>query len=165
MIKFWLIAVVIVIADQLSKLWAVKSLLRGPIELAPFLNFYLVFNSGAAFGFLDGAGDWARLLFVGIAILVSFVIIMMAKRLGANDVQVLIGLMLILGGAIGNLIDRVRQGYVVDFIDFHYQDWHWPAFNVADSAISIGAVLLVLDALGIGFSKRFRKPQSDDQDF
>ncbi len=165
MFKFWLIAVVIVIADQLSKLAAVKHLLRGPIELTPFLNLYLVFNSGAAFGFLSGAGDWARLLFVGIAILVSFVIIMMVKRLGANDVQVLTGLMLILGGAIGNLIDRVRQGYVVDFIDFHYQDWHWPAFNIADSAITIGAVLLVLDALGIGFSKRFRKPQSDDYDF
>ncbi|MDX1489611.1 MAG: signal peptidase II [Acidiferrobacterales bacterium] len=164
MLKFWLIAVVVVIADQFSKLAAVKYLLRGSIELTPFLNLHLVFNSGAAFGFLGGASGWQNLLFVGIAILVSFVIIMMAKRLGANDAQVLTGLMLILGGAIGNLIDRIRQGYVVDFIDFHYQDWHWPAFNLADSAITIGAVLLVLDALGIGFSKRFRKPQSDDYD-
>ena len=165
MFKYWLIAVVVVIVDQLSKLWAVKNLLRGSIELTPFLNLYLVFNSGAAFGFLGGASGWQNLLFVGIAILVSFVIIMMAKRLGANDLQVLTGLMLILGGAIGNLIDRIRQGYVVDFVDFHYQDWHWPAFNVADSAITVGAVLLVLDALGIGFRKRFRKPQSDDYDF
>jgi signal peptidase II len=165
MFKFWLIAVVVVIVDQLSKLWAVKNLLRGSIELTSFLNLYLVFNSGAAFGFLGGASGWQNLLFVGIAILVSFVIIMMAKRLGANDLQVLTGLMLILGGAIGNLIDRIRQGYVVDFVDFHYQDWHWPAFNVADSAITVGAVLLVLDALGIGFRKRFRKPQSDDYDF
>jgi signal peptidase II len=149
MFKFWLIAVVVVIVDQLSKLWAVKNLLRGSIELTSFLNLYLVFNSGAAFGFLGGASGWQNLLFVGIAILVSF----------ANDLQVLTGLMLILGGAIGNLIDRIRQGYVVDFVDFHYQDWHWPAFNVADSAITVGAVLLVLDA------KRFRKPQSDDYDF
>lgn len=166
MLKFYSIAVVVVIADQLSKLAAVKYLSRGTIELAPFLNLYLVFNSGAAFGFLSDAGDWARLLFVGIAILVSFVIIMMAKRLGANDVQVLTGLMLILGGAIGNVIDRCRtsaagvcQGYVIDFIDFHYQNWHWPAFNVADSSITIGAVLLVLDAIGLGFSKRYQQPR------
>jgi signal peptidase II len=78
----------------------------------------------------------------------------MAFRLGANDVQVMVALMLILGGAVGNLIDRVRLDYVIDFIDLHYQIWHWPAFNIADSAISVGAVLLVLDVFGLGFPKR-----------
>lgn len=159
MFKFWLIALIVAIADQLSKLAAVKYLLRGPIELAPFLNLSLVFNSGAAFGFLSGASGWQNLLFVGIAIIVSFFIIVMVKHVGVNDTQVLTGLMLILGGAAGNLIDRLRQGYVVDFIDFHYQNWHWPAFNIADSSITIGAVLLVLDAIGLGFSKRYQQPR------
>jgi signal peptidase II len=159
MFKFWLIAVIVTIVDQLSKLAALKYLLRGSIELAPFLNLALVFNSGAAFGFLSGASGWQNMLFVGIAIVVSFFIIFMVKRLGVNDTQVLIGLMMILGGAAGNLIDRLRQGYVIDFIDFHYQNWHWPAFNIADSSITIGAVLLVLDAIGLGFGKRYQQPR------
>jgi signal peptidase II len=157
MLKFWLIAVIVAILDQLSKLAAVKYLLRGSVELAPFLNLALVYNTGAAFGFLSGASGWQNLLFVGIAIVVSLFIIAMVKHVGVNDTQVLAGLMLILGGAAGNLIDRLRQGYVVDFIDLHYQNWHWPAFNVADSSITIGAVLLVLDAIGLGFSKRYGK--------
>jgi signal peptidase II len=78
----------------------------------------------------------------------------MARRLGASDTQVMIGLMLVLGGAIGNVIDRVRFGYVIDFIDVYYRSWHWPTFNVADSAITMGAVLLVLDALGIAYGRR-----------
>jgi signal peptidase II len=154
MLKFWLIAVVIVILDQLTKLAAIKYLLRGSIEVLPFLNLSLVFNSGAAFGFLSDAAGWQNLLFVIIAIIVSFFIIAMVRRLGANEVQVLTGLMLVLGGAIGNLIDRVHLGYVVDFIDFHVQSWHWPAFNVADAAITLGAVLLILDAIGLGLRKR-----------
>lgn len=155
MFKFYLIAILVIVADQASKWAAVKYLIRHPVEVAPFLNLWLVLNKGAAFGFLSGASGWQNLLFVIIAIVVSFVIIAMVRRLGAHDVQVLTGLMLVLGGAIGNLVDRVRQGYVVDFIDLHYQDWHWPAFNVADSAITIGAVLLVLDAIGLGFRKRY----------
>ncbi len=156
MYKFYWIAILVIVLDQISKLAAVKYLIRHPIEVTPFLNFSLVFNTGAAFGFLSDASGWQNLLFVIIAIIVSFVIIAMVRRLGANDAQVLVGLMLILGGAIGNLIDRVRLGYVIDFIDVYYQSWHWPAFNIADSAITIGAVLLVLDAIGLGFSKRYR---------
>ena len=159
MLKFWLIAVIVAIADQLSKLAAVKYLVRSSVELTSFLNLSLVFNTGAAFGFLSGASGWQNLLFVGIAIVVSLFIIAMVKHVGVNDTQVLTGLMLILGGAAGNLIDRLRQGYVVDFIDFHYQNWHWPAFNVADSSITIGAILLVLDAIGLGFSKRYQQPR------
>lgn len=156
MLRFYWIALLVIVLDQASKLAAARYLLRHPIEVTPFLNLLLVFNSGAAFGFLSGASGWQNLLFVIIAIVVSFVIIAMVRRLGASDVQVLLGLMLILGGAVGNLIDRLHLGYVIDFIDVHYHSWHWPAFNVADSAITIGAVLLVLDAIGLGFRKHYR---------
>ncbi|MFQ5995799.1 MAG: signal peptidase II [Acidiferrobacterales bacterium] len=155
MLKFYSIAISVIVLDQATKFAAAKYLVRGPIELGPFLNLTLVFNTGAAFGFLSDASGWQNFVFAIIAMIVSFVIIAMVRRLSANDVQVLVGLMLVLGGAIGNLIDRLRNGYVVDFIDVYYQDWHWPAFNVADSAISIGVVLLVLDAIGLGFRKRY----------
>ncbi len=154
MFRYWLLAAAVVVLDQLSKLWAVRQLLRGSVELTSFLNLSLVFNSGAAFGLLSEASGWQNLLFVIVAIVVSFIIIAMVRRLGANDIQVLVGLMLILGGAVGNLIDRLHLGYVIDFIDFHYESWHWPAFNLADSAITVGAMLLVLDAVGLGFRKR-----------
>jgi signal peptidase II len=85
---------------------------------------------------------------------VSVIILFMIRRLGTNDTQVAVALMLVLGGAVGNVIDRVRFGYVVDFIDVYYRAWHWPTFNIADSAITIGAVLLVLDALGITWRRR-----------
>ncbi len=155
MAKFWLIAIVVIVLDQVSKLAAVKYLIRHPIELTSFLNLSLVFNQGAAFGLLSNASGWQNMLFVIIAIVVSLFIVTMVRRLGANDVQVLVGLMLILGGAVGNVIDRLRYGYVVDFIDVHYDHWHWPAFNMADSAITMGAILLVLDAIGLGWRKRF----------
>jgi signal peptidase II len=82
-------------------------------------------------------------------VLVSIVILVMVRRLGPTDIPIVIALMLVLGGALGNVVDRLRLGYVVDFIDVYYRAWHWPAFNIADSAITIGAVLLVLDALGL----------------
>ena len=154
MIKYYLIAAVIIITDQLSKWAAVKYLITGPIVVAPFFNLSLVFNSGGAFGFLSGASGWQNLFFVVVAIIVCFWIIAMVRRLNTSDTQTLLGLLLVFGGAIGNVIDRLRQGYVVDFIDLHYENWHWPAFNVADSAITIGAVLLVLDAFGIVYGKR-----------
>lgn len=149
----WIPAVVTVV-DQITKLLALAYLKAGDITVTPFFNLALAFNTGAAFSFLANAGGWQNLFFVGVAIVVSIVILMMARRLGASDGQVMVGLMLVLGGAIGNVIDRVRLGYVVDFIDLHYRGWHWPTFNVADSAITVGAVLLVLDALGIAFGRR-----------
>ena len=153
--RFLWIAVIVVALDQASKWWAVKTLkFTQSIEIWAFIKFSLVYNSGAAFGFLSNAPGWQNLLFVGIAIVASFVILAMVKRLGANDVQVAVGLMLILGGAIGNLIDRLTLGYVVDFIDLTY----WPVFNIADSAITVGAVLLILDAMGLGVLKKFGNP-------
>ena len=154
MFRFLWITLAIVIADQVTKYFALKHLLRSEIAIAPFLNFALAFNTGAAFSFLSDAGGWQNLFFVGVAAVVSVVILFMIRRLGANDLQVAVALMLVLGGAVGNVIDRVRYGYVVDFIDVYYQSWHWPTFNIADSAITIGAILLIMDALGITIRRR-----------
>lgn len=148
------ISAVVVIADQLTKLLALEHLRRQEIELLPFFNLSLAFNTGAAFSFLADAGGWQNFFFVIVAFVVSVIILFMVRRLGANDLQVAVGLMLVLGGAIGNVIDRVRLGYVVDFLDFYYRAWHFPTFNVADSAITVGAVLLILDSLGITFRRR-----------
>jgi len=155
MFRFLWIAVVVIALDQASK-WLVMSSLAGKpgIALTPFLNFVVVYNAGAAFGFLNTASGWQNLFFVGVAIVACFVILFMARRLGTDDKTVMIGLMLVFGGAVGNLIDRLRFTYVIDFIDFYVGSWHFWTFNVADSAITIGAVLLVLDALGLGRSKR-----------
>ena len=150
MLRYLWIAGLVLVLDQASKLIALQSLPpHGGIELLPFLNLTLVYNTGAAFGFLSNAGGWQHLLFTGVAAVVSIAILVMVRRLGPKDIQVVIALMLVLGGALGNVADRLRLGHVVDFIDVYYRAWHWPAFNVADSAITIGAVLLVLDALGV----------------
>lgn len=149
MFRFLWIVAVVGIADQVTKYFALLYLKSTDIPLTPFFKLSLAFNTGAAFSFLSEAGGWQNLFFVGIAFVVSVIILFMIRRLGTNDTQVAVALMLVLGGAVGNVIDRVRFGYVVDFIDVYYRAWHWPTFNIADSAISIGAVLLVLDALGL----------------
>jgi len=154
MFKYFWIALVVVALDQASKFAAMHYLVRGQIEVWPFFNLALAFNTGAAFSFLSDAGGWQNLFFAGVAAVVSVVIVVMIRRLGANDKQVAVALWLILGGALGNLIDRLYRGYVIDFLDVYYQAWHWPTFNIADSAIFIGAVLLILDSLGLGFRKR-----------
>ncbi len=154
MFKYSWIALVTFLLDQASKFAAMHYLARGPIEVLPVFNLALAFNTGAAFSFLSNAGGWQNLFFAGIAAVVSVGILVVIRRLGANDKQVAVALWLILGGALGNLIDRLYHGYVIDFIDIHYRAWHWPTFNIADSAITIGAVLLILDSLGLGFRKR-----------
>ena len=158
MFKYLWIAALVFVLDQVTKFAAAKYLIRhAEVKVAPFLNLTLVFNSGAAFGFLNDASGWQNMLFVIIALIAVVVILFMVRRLGVNDTQVAVGLMLILGGAAGNLLDRLMNGYVIDFIDIYYGSWHWPTFNLADSAITVGAVLLVLDALGVGFRKRLQK--------
>ncbi|RJQ48891.1 MAG: lipoprotein signal peptidase [Gammaproteobacteria bacterium] len=144
----WLSALVIVL-DQFSKYLISGSMqLWQSIEIAPFFNLTLLHNTGAAFSFLSGAGGWQRWFFTVIALAVSAVIILWLKRLPAADKWQAAALSLILGGALGNVIDRVRFGYVVDFLDFHYRQWHWPAFNVADSAITAGVAVLAVVILG-----------------
>ena len=144
----WITALVLA-ADQITKWLAVRQLLDQPaVELLPFLDLVLVYNTGAAFGFLNDAGGWQNAFFVAVAVVVCAVIAVMLRRLGGRDPQARLALWLILSGAIGNVIDRVRQGYVVDFVHVHYRAFDFPAFNVADSAITIGAALLILDSLG-----------------
>ncbi|HSW53426.1 MAG TPA: signal peptidase II [Sulfuricaulis sp.] len=152
--RLW-IAAAIVVFDQLTKFAATDYLSQhGEIHLAPFLNLVLVHNTGAAFGFLSGAGGWQNVFFIIVALAASAFILWMYWRLSAQDRLLAVALMLVLGGAVGNLIDRLAHGYVIDFIDIYYGTWHWPAFNVADSAITIGAVLLVIDALNPGSRHR-----------
>ena len=148
----WLfLSAIVVLADQITKIFAVKYLLgRPPVVIVPgFFDFSLVYNTGAAFGLLNEAEGWQNVFFIVIATLVSVFLVFSLYRLNRSDTQIAIAFALILGGAIGNVVDRVQQGYVVDFIHWFYQDWHWPTFNIADSAITIGAVLLVLDVLGL----------------
>jgi signal peptidase II len=112
------------------------------------LNWTLAFNTGAAFSFLQDAGGWQRWLFTFLAVAVSSVLVIWLSRLSRRDWRTALPLALVIGGALGNLIDRVRLGHVTDFIEVYYRHWSWPAFNVADSAISVGAVLLILFGLG-----------------
>jgi len=135
----------VIIADQVTKIAVVAGLGPGSsVELIPTLDLVLVYNTGAAFSFLSTAGGWQRWFFIGIAVVVCGFILHWMRELPRRARWYPLALALILGGAVGNVIDRVRIGAVVDFIDFHVGDWHWPAFNVADSAICVGAALLVL---------------------
>jgi signal peptidase II len=145
--RWLLLSGVVVVLDQASKYLAVAKLTGNPpVEVTSFFNLVLVYNRGAAFSFLAGAGGWQRELFTGIALVASAWIIWLLYR---HPQQTLfsLALALVLGGAIGNVIDRVMIGAVVDFLDFHAFGWHWPAFNVADSAITCGAALLIWDGL------------------
>ncbi len=147
---FWIwISVVVIILDQISKNWADSTLILGQsIEILPFFNFTLLYNTGVAFSFMADAGGWQRWLFSGFAAVISVVIIVWMARTPRSQTLVNVGLAMILGGAIGNnLIDRLLYGYVIDFIDLYYQSWHWPVFNIADSAITIGAAMLLIDAI------------------
>ena len=149
---FWL-SLAVVVGDQWSKsLIADLLFLCQPgncqsIVLLPVFNFTLLHNSGAAFSFLSDAGGWQRWFLVSVSSVVSVAIGVWLYRLRRSERMLSLALALILGGAIGNLIDRVLAGYVVDFIVVHYKNYYFPAFNVADAAISFGAVLLILDTL------------------
>jgi len=143
----WLSALVLVL-DQFSKWLAAGTLEFGvPVELVPMLALRLAHNFGAAFSFLGDAAGWQRWFFVVLAVVVCTVLLVWLGRLQRHETRIALPLSLIIGGAAGNVIDRVLYGYVIDFIDVYYGDWHWPTFNVADSAISVGAALLLFDAL------------------
>ncbi|WP_026377019.1 signal peptidase II [Aestuariibacter salexigens] len=144
--RFLWIAVLAFIADQWSKTAVVNSMeLYQSIQLTGFFNLTYVHNYGAAFSFLHQAGGWQRWLFTAIAIVVSGLILWWLKQTNRQQVLLPCAFSFILGGALGNVYDRVVHGYVIDFLDFYYQQWHWPAFNIADSAIFIGASLLIID--------------------
>jgi signal peptidase II len=145
----WLpLTLLVIVLDQAVKAFVVQHLYPyEPVHVLPVLNFTLMYNTGAAFSFLSDASGWQRWLFVALALGVGVAIILWLRKLKARTHALLAcSLALILGGAIGNVIDRLRIGHVVDFIHAHWNDNYFPAFNVADSAISIGAALLLLDA-------------------
>ena len=154
MLRYLWIAVMVIALDQASKVAALRFLTRhAEVELLPFLNLTLSFNTGAAFGFLNDASGWQNFFFVAVALIATAIIFFWLRRLQPTERLIAVALCLILGGAIGNLLDRLFYGYVVDFIDVVFGSWHFWTFNIADSAISIGAVLLVIDTLGIGKSR------------
>lgn len=148
MLKWLWLSVLVIILDQLTKTMASQLLqMHVPVPVMPSFNFTLMHNTGAAFSFLSDAGGWQRWFFTIVAIIVSVVLFFWIKKLQSNEKLQAIALAMILGGAIGNVIDRVILGYVVDFIQWYYDQWYWPAFNIADSAISIGVVLLIIDSI------------------
>lgn len=147
--KLWVslvIALVVLVMDVATKRWVEATLSFGEqIPLTGFFNLVLTYNAGAAFSFLSDAGGWQRWFFSGIAGGAAVLIVYLLRK-HASDKLFCIALSLILGGALGNLWDRITLGHVVDFLDFHAGGYHWPAFNVADSAIFLGAFLLILDS-------------------
>lgn len=150
-LKWLWISLLVVALDQVTKSIAVDNLiLFQPVPVFPGFNLTLMHNKGAAFSFLSDQSGWQRWFFTVIAIVVSVAIVIWMKRLPADHRLTAVSLALILGGAVGNVWDRILLGYVIDFIDVYYADYHWPAFNIADSAISVGACLLIIDSLRHG---------------
>ena len=147
MLKYLWLSLLVIVLDQLTKYMASSMLAYyKPLAVMPMFNLTLMHNTGAAFSFLSDAGGWQRWFFTVIAIGVSVFLVGWIKRLTPNQKLQAVALSLILGGAIGNVIDRLWLGYVVDFIQVYYDKWYWPAFNIADSAITIGAVLIIYDS-------------------
>jgi signal peptidase II len=147
MLPWLILAAIIIVADQFT-----KTLILGYYKLGDstpvtsFFNIVRAHNTGAAFSFLANAGGWQRWFFTGIGAVATIFILWMLRSHHAQKLFAF-ALACILGGAIGNVVDRLQHGYVVDFLDFHVKGWHWPAFNVADSAIFIGAACLILDEI------------------
>lgn len=145
--RWLLIAVAVVALDLWTKALAVDGLAYGtPVAVLPVLDLTLLHNRGAAFSFLSAAGGWQRWLFAGLALAVSVLLVVWVLRLRRHERWLAVALTLILGGALGNLYDRLTLGYVVDFIHAHWGPHYFPAFNVADSAITVGAIMMIIDA-------------------
>jgi len=144
----WLaISFIVIVLDQVTKFWISHTLQFGEsLPFTPFFNLVLAYNTGAAFNFLAHAGGWQKIFFIAIAVVASVIIFQLLRK-HYQERQFSFALSLILGGALGNLIDRILLGHVIDFLDFYAYGYHFPAFNVADSAITVGAILLVLDSL------------------
>jgi signal peptidase II len=142
--QLWLVlAAAVTVLDQSSKAWLVDAFRLGEsLPLTSFFNLVFVFNAGASFSFLADAGGWQRWFFLALALGISVWLLLLLRQHAAERL-VPAGVAMILGGAVGNAIDRLRYGAVVDFLDFHAAGWHFPAFNVADSAITVGVVLML----------------------
>ena len=150
LLRYAVLGILLVMLDVFSKDAVERSLADGSsIDLLPFLQLVLVYNRGAAFGFLGEASGWQLPFFAVVGAIVSIVIVIRLARAAATQKWFEVALVLILAGAVGNLIDRIRVGYVVDFIEVYYGAWRFPAFNVADMAIFLGALMLILELIGI----------------
>lgn len=146
MMKWLWITGLVIAFDQASKWLMVSWLsLHESVAVMPFFNLTMAHNTGAAFSFLSQAGGWQRWFFVVLALSISLGLLIWLKKAVKTNMEA-VSISLILGGAVGNVIDRIYYGYVIDFLDVYYGTYHWPAFNVADSAIVIGAALLLIDS-------------------
>lgn len=156
-LKWLWLAVLVIALDLGTKAMATAMLTYGnPVPVIPSFNLTLLHNTGAAFSFLAGADGWQRWFFVVLAIGVSVALVIWLRSLKRHETWLAVAIALILGGALGNVYDRVVHGYVVDFLHFYWQDWHFPAFNLADTAITMGAGMMILDM--------FRKPPEEAAD-
>ena len=161
MLRWTSLSAIIIVLDQITKSMATASLeLYRPLEILPVFNLTLAHNTGAAFSFLSDAGGWQRWFFSVLAIGVSGVLLVWLKRMDPSERWQAASVSLILGGAIGNVIDRLRLGYVVDFLQLHWDDSYFPAFNIADSAISVGATIFI--ALSLLESRRKSPPETSE---
>ncbi len=134
----------VLVADQLTKWAALAGLVYArPVEVLPFFNFTLLYNTGAAFSFLADHDGWQRWFFIFLAVVITAALLAWLAFVAIRDGRVKAGITLLIGGAVGNVVDRVLYGHVVDFLDFHVAGWHWPAFNIADAAITIGVALII----------------------
>jgi len=159
MLRLLWLSLLVVVLDQLSKFWIMASFQDYEVlRVWPVFNLTLVYNTGAAFSFLSDAGGWQRWFFIVIGVLVSAAMVVWLARLDERERLTAYGLALVVGGAVGNLIDRIWLGKVVDFLQWHWQDWYWPSFNLADSAITLGVVLLLIDGLFAGGRQEELKP-------
>ncbi|MCG7917854.1 MAG: signal peptidase II [Candidatus Thiodiazotropha taylori] len=148
MINWLWLSFVVILLDQLTKQMADRMLtLYEPVYVLPIFDLTLLYNKGAAFSFLSDQGGWQRWFFTVLAIVVTTVLTVWLWRLKQQEKWVAVSLSLIIGGAIGNVIDRILFGHVIDFLHFHYQQHYWPAFNIADSAITLGVGIMLYDAL------------------
>ncbi len=146
--RWWWLSALVIVLDQVTKYLAETLLvMHRPVPVLPFFDLLLTYNTGAAFSFLKEAGGWQRWFFLGLGILVSIGLIIWLRRLRPEEKWLAAALAFILGGAIGNLIDRAFIGQVIDFIQIYYGRWYFPTFNIADSAITLGAGLLIMESL------------------
>ncbi|MFT7054016.1 MAG: signal peptidase II [Psychromonas sp.] len=157
----WLAAIMLVL-DQLTKYWTIQSLdLYESYQIFSFFSFTHARNYGAAFSFLGDAGGWQRYLFTGIAIIVSSYLVYLLKKNSSSERWINCAYALILSGALGNVVDRVMLGYVVDFLDFDLGFYRWPTFNIADIAIFIGAAMMIFESLFAKQAKPMKEPKGN----
>jgi len=147
MLKYLWLSSLVIVLDQASK-WLMVSWLSlyETVAVFPYFNLTMAHNKGAAFSFLADAGGWQRGFFIGLTTVISIALLIWLKKLSTQAKLEAIAISMILGGAIGNVIDRIYYGYVIDFLDVYAGSYHWPAFNIADSAIVVGAALLIIDS-------------------